>query len=176
MPTSSQPRRRKRFIDVQEAGDGPDGAVTTTAEYLTSVAALLSHQVYFFPGLGLQVALYLAWLLERVGGRPLDLVRRTDARARQAMALSPRELMTAADLDHFVPGGGGAVGGGGGAAAAARPAPLNTNHRQVCWRYLRGACERICPAGRLHGPDPAMGGAAARPGPRPAAPGFPRQV
>ena len=63
---------------------------------------MLVHQVFFFPGLGLQAAVYLAWLLDRTWSATAAEARRVDARVRQAMALSPRELLTEQDLDQFL--------------------------------------------------------------------------
>lgn len=157
-------RKRKRFVAVHDAADPTDAAVSTTPAFLARVAAILVHSVFFFPGLGLQALMYLAWLLDRVGGRPLDVARRTDARARQAMALSPRELLTAPDLDHFLP-----APASGPLPAAARAGPVNG--RQICWRYLRGECRNPCPAGRLHGPGVAPGGAVPQGFPRAPPPG-----
>ena len=72
--------------------------------YLSRVAALLVHSVFFFPGLGLQAIIYLDWLLDRAGGLTAAETRRVNARARQAMALSSRELLTEQELDQFLGG------------------------------------------------------------------------
>ena len=159
-------RRRKRFVAVQETADTTDVVASNTVAYIGRIAAMLVHAVYYFPGLGLQALIYLAWLLDRTGGRPLDVVRRADARARQAMALSPRELLTAPDLDHFLPATGGS-------SSAARPAP-NVS-RQVCWRFRRGECRYPCPEGRLHGPLPGVAGRDPRGAAPFPTPGFPRR-
>ena len=162
-------RRRKRFVAAEDVADPAGPAANTTAAFLGQVAAILVHQVYFFPGLGLQALIYLAWLLDRTGGRSVEVARRTDARARQAMALSPRELLTAPELDHFLPAP--VAGGGSGPARVGA-----TVSRQLCWRALRGDCRLPCPEGRWHGgtaPPPAVG--APRGVPRPPGPGFARR-
>ena len=103
-------RRRKRFVSVQDATDPTEPAANSVATFIGRVAAMLVHAVYFFPGLGLQAVIYLAWLLDRTGNTSVSEVQRVDARARQAMALSPRELLTAHELDQFLVGRGGRAG------------------------------------------------------------------
>ncbi|KAF0302749.1 hypothetical protein FJT64_025177 [Amphibalanus amphitrite] len=89
-------RHRKRFVEVEAASDPGNAAPRTAAEYIGRVAASMAHQVYYFPGLGLQAAIYIymAWLTKRLGDRPLEVVRMADSRARQAMCLSPKQART----------------------------------------------------------------------------------
>ena len=133
-------RHRKSFVEAAAASESGAAAPRSAAAYIARVAALLAHQVYYFPGLGLQAAVYLAWLTDRVGDRPVEVVRAADSRARQAMSLSPRELLTAPDLDHYLPGGG------------VTPQRQRTVSDQICWRAARGECWLPCPAGRRHAP------------------------
>ncbi|KAF0303443.1 hypothetical protein FJT64_024560 [Amphibalanus amphitrite] len=97
-------RHRKRFVEVEAASDPDNVAPRPAAEYIGRVAAIMAHQAYYFPGLGLQAAIYMAWLTERLGDRSLEVVRMADSRARQAMCLSPKELLAAQYL--YRPGRG----------------------------------------------------------------------
>ena len=85
-------RNRRNYVSVTEATDSAVGGPGTALEYLGRVAGILAHLTYHFPQCGLQVAGYLVWLIARSQGRTLLEVQTADSRARQAMALRPRDF------------------------------------------------------------------------------------
>ena len=85
-------RNRRNYVSVAEATDSAVGGPGTALEYLGRVAGILAHLTYHFPQCGLQVAGYLVWLIARSQGRTLREVQTADSRARQAMALRPRDF------------------------------------------------------------------------------------
>ena len=101
-------RNRKTFVPVAETTDATEPAAASAMTFISRVAAMLVHTVFFFPGLGLQAMIYMAWLLDRTGSSPVAEAQRVDARVCQAMALSPRELSRTWSNSS---GGGGPRGG-----------------------------------------------------------------
>ena len=92
-------RHRARYIAVADSFGKTEGAPATTAAYLARVAELTAHRCYHFPAAGPQLTAYLAWLLRTYGHRPLAVVQAADAKAREAMAASPRVFHTALDWE-----------------------------------------------------------------------------
>ena len=132
---------RRKFVSVGQVSI-TGGAQATVGGYIAAVAALLTHTVFYFPTMGLQAMVYLAWLTNRGLGRDLRDVRGMDTRARQAMSLRPWEYLTHTDLDQFLPSPIPMTEGGS-----------DTTPRrgaEICFRFQRGACNRVCPYGRLH--------------------------
>ena len=62
--------------------------------------ALLSYQVYHFPAVGFQMAVYMARLLRHGVGRSMAEVHTADMRARELVATRPQQPMTTVDFDH----------------------------------------------------------------------------
>lgn len=135
-------RHRRNYVTVADSVDRATGAPATVLEYLGGVAGILAHTTYHFPQCGLQVAGYLAWLLSRSSGRSLREIQAADSRARQAMALRPRDFLTALELDQFL--------------SPAAPVARTTGEgggRQVCYDFLRGSgCSWPCRTARYHPP------------------------
>ena len=136
-------------MSVEDTLVQAEGRPTTAGEYVQKVAALMTHTVYHYPGSDLQVTTYLEWLLGVAHRHPFRELQAADSRARQAMALRPRDYLTAVDLDRFV-----------------SPTPSrqinarllysyyvsgNNYQTRVCLRHVeRNACRYPCPAGRYH--------------------------
>ena len=141
-----QLRNRRRFVAVADAVDAADARPASSVEYACRVAEIMTHTVYHFPESGLQAISYMAWLLWQAARHPLRAVAAADSRARQTMALRPRDYLTAADLDRFmVPatgvGNGRTTEGGRG----------ETRRGQTCFLYeLSNACRSPCREGRYH--------------------------
>ena len=111
------------------------------AEYVARVGELLAYRAYHFPGIGLQLAMYMAWLLRRSIGRSLAEVQAADTKARELMATRPQELMTAVDFDHVTELG-----------PAAPQATRQSSPRNLCRNFRDGRCQSSprCPSGRYH--------------------------
>ena len=138
-------RIRTRFVDVDESLSRAERGPQTVAGYVARVAELLTHRAYHFPGIGLQLTMYLAWLLRRSVGRSLAEVRSADTKARELMATRPTQLMTAVDFDHVAE-----------LSPAATPAAAPTVSRPPleCRNFREGRCQPspLCPYGRFHRP------------------------
>ena len=164
-------KKRKRFVSVTEATDPTDRTVRSQAGYVARVAAIMCHLVHYFPALGFQAVLYLAWLVDRSRGRPLEYVQQADARGRQAMALHPRDLLTHQDFDLLLHG----IDGGGGPSPAPHRVGLGVS-QQACWRFRRGECRTPCPDGRIHAPTAPEAGRGTRIAGHMPPPGFARHM
>ncbi|XP_043215266.1 translation initiation factor IF-2-like [Amphibalanus amphitrite] len=139
-------RNRRRFVSVADAADAAETRPASSVEYTCRVAEIMTHTVYHFPECGLQAICYLAWLLWQAVRHPLRAVAAADSRARQTMALRPRDYLTAADLDRFmVP----VTGAGDGRTTEGRRGEARRG--QTCFLYEQhNACSNPCRAGRIH--------------------------
>ena len=140
-------RNRRHYVSVAEATDKAEPSPSSVLEYVGKVANILTQTTYHFPQCGLQVTNYLSWLLSRSAGRTLREVQAADSRARQAMALRPRDFLTTLDLDQFLPTGQQLSRSlQTGAGSTGRGA-------QTCFRFLRrNDCGTPCQWGRVHPP------------------------
>ena len=149
-------RDRRRFVPVGQTAPG-GGALATTGSLIAAIAALLAHTVFYFPDMGLQAMVYMAWLADRGTGRDVREVRGMDSRARQAMSLRPWEFMTQSDLDQFLPTPAPVTGRDQSSTRRGPGGPgVTTEH---CFKFQRGSCSRICPYGRIHIPCGTCGSA-----------------
>ncbi|KAF0312150.1 hypothetical protein FJT64_017055 [Amphibalanus amphitrite] len=134
-------RMRTKFVAVEDSIGKTERAPATVAEYVARVSELLAHRIYHFPDIGLQLAMYMAWLLRRSIGRSLNEVRVADTKARELMATRPQELMTAVDFDHVAQLG----------SVTPQAAPT-AGPRLWCRNFREGRCHSgpRCPSGRYH--------------------------
>ena len=138
-------RVRTRFVGVDASLSGAERGPPTVEAYVARVAELLAHRAYHFPGIGLQLTLYVAWLTRRSIGRDLADVRAADTKARELMATRPHQLMTAVDFDHV-------------AELSPLPAPAARQAAAPpgsdCRNFREGRCQAspLCPFGRHHPP------------------------
>ena len=133
-------RHRSRYVAVADSMGPAETPPATTVEYVTRVAELASHRAYHFPATGLQLTAYLAWLLRTYGHRPLNEARAADAKAREAMAASPRVYLTALDWELL---------------CRPRELPPQSDSRRprpvICQNFLAGRCPTtLCPWQRSH--------------------------
>ena len=138
-------RVRTRFVGVDASLSGAERGPPTIEAYVARVAELLAHRAYHFPGIGLQLTLYVAWLTRRSIGRDLADVRAADTKARELMATRPHQLMTAVDFDHVAE-----LGPVPAPAARQAAAPPGSD----CRNFREGRCQAspFCPFGRHHPP------------------------
>ena len=143
--TARRLKNRRHYVAVEDAVDKVEQAPSTVMEYVGRVANILTHTAYHFPQCGLQVMSYLAWLINRSAGRSLRDVQTADSRARQAMALRPRDFLTSLDLDQFMP----VATGVSKQATGGQPSRQN----QICFQHTRrNGCTTPCRTGRIHPP------------------------
>ena len=138
-------RLRSRFVSVDASISGGGRGPQTVQAYVARVAELMAHRAYHFPGVGLQLTLYIAWLLRRSIGRSLLDVRTADTKARELMATRPTQLMTAVDFDHIAELG----------PAAPVTAPVSSFRSLTeCRNFREGRCQPgpHCPYRRQHQP------------------------
>ncbi|XP_043231324.1 uncharacterized protein LOC122386316 [Amphibalanus amphitrite] len=140
-----QLRNRRNYVAVRDAADPVEPSPNNVLEYIGRVAAIVTHTTYYFPQCGLQATSYLTWLISRSAGRSLRDVQTADSRARQAMALRPRDFLTTLDLDQFWPTRV--------ASTATTAERAGTNHKEVCFQHVRrNKCTTPCRTGRIHPP------------------------